>query len=208
MAQDAVVALAASRQGQRIGSSAVEDEEDLAGSFEEIADPVCGGLGPTVIAIGRFMVLVGFSQGGPGFRSDARVVVRGEMASGPLRFSEWEVASGGVRTHTRRDSTSKALKLQCNAVSWFRQRTFQVGFINKKPPRDLWDPFGGYRLLGVSLPVSGVRPTRGARVSSRPGSWRGSCRPEDHSFEERPPGLRSTGRHIRRTSRSARIRLR
>ena len=61
MAQDAVVALAASRQGQRIGSSAVEDEEDLAGSFEEIADPVCGGLGPTVIAIGRLMVLVGFS---------------------------------------------------------------------------------------------------------------------------------------------------
>ena len=61
MAQDAVVALAAGGQGQRIGGGAVEDKEDLAGSLEDISDPVRGGLGPAVIAIGRLVVLVGFS---------------------------------------------------------------------------------------------------------------------------------------------------
>jgi len=33
---------------------------------------------------------------------------------------------------------------------------FQEGLINKKPPRDLWDPFGGLRLLGSASPVSAV----------------------------------------------------
>jgi len=33
---------------------------------------------------------------------------------------------------------------------------FQVGFINKKPPRDLWHPFGGLRLSGILSPVSAV----------------------------------------------------
>ena len=78
------------------------------------------------------------------------------MASGPLRFSEWEVASGGVRTHTRRELTPNTPELQCNAVSSLGVGAFQEGFINKKPPRDLLDPFGGLRLLGSASPVSTV----------------------------------------------------
>src|SRR5690606_10847422 len=58
---------------------AIEGEEHLAVGLEQAAEVVGGAGRPFVIPVGALMALVGFGHGGPGFGTDAGIVVAGEL---------------------------------------------------------------------------------------------------------------------------------
>ena len=109
-----MVALAQRGQGQGVGGGAVEGEEHLAIGFEQAAEMVGGARRPFVIAVGALVALVGLGHGGPGFGTDAGVVVAGELLG---IVGHWRVPSekpaGG--------SADKALTLTCGWRSGVRR---------------------------------------------------------------------------------------
>ncbi|MNE46627.1 hypothetical protein D3C80_1409750 [compost metagenome] len=78
-ADHAVIALAQRRQGQGVGSGAVESEEHFAVGFEQLAEVLRCTLGPLVVAVGAVVAVVGFFHRRPGFGADAGIVVAGEL---------------------------------------------------------------------------------------------------------------------------------
>src|SRR6185295_3954795 len=79
--KNAVIGLAGRGERERVGSGAVEDEEDLTMRLEDLADQVGGAGGPGIVAVTDRMALIGFRQRCPGFGTDAGVIVAGKMAA-------------------------------------------------------------------------------------------------------------------------------
>ena len=80
MADDAVVALTERGQREGVGGGPIEDKEYFrVGLLKELTDHVACLSGPIVGAVGREAPLIGFAQGGPGFRANPGRVIAGEM---------------------------------------------------------------------------------------------------------------------------------
>ena len=75
MAQNGVIGAAHGSERQGVCRSAIEDEEYLALSFEEILNLFDGLLRPVVVPVARCMSKVGLIENGRNFRAGARVVV-------------------------------------------------------------------------------------------------------------------------------------
>jgi hypothetical protein len=89
MAENAVIRLAKGGQRQGVGRSAVENKENLALGFEDIADEVSGFGGPGIIAIAADMAAIGLKHLSPSLRADAGVIVTGEMAAAVYAISHF-----------------------------------------------------------------------------------------------------------------------
>ena len=67
-------------QRKRIGRRAVKHEEHFAIYVEDFTDQVGGPRRPWIVAVADGVAQVGLGQRGPGFGTDAGIVVAGEMA--------------------------------------------------------------------------------------------------------------------------------
>ncbi len=86
MADHRMVGLAQRGQRQRVRRGAVEDEEHFAIGLEQVADPVADFLRPRIVAIGLLVAAaVGFEEILERFRTEAGVVVGGEMLHREIR---------------------------------------------------------------------------------------------------------------------------
>src|ERR1035441_9876785 len=75
VAENAVIRLAQRCQRKRIGGSAVEDKKHLAVRLENFPETVGGALGPEVVAVADFVAGVRLGHRGPGFRTDAGIII-------------------------------------------------------------------------------------------------------------------------------------
>jgi len=92
-----VKGLAERSQSQRVGGGAIEDEEDIAISIEELAKSVGGQRGPGIFAVGGGTALVGALHCLPSLGTDARVVVAAKLLSQVFRMNFRRVIAHMVR---------------------------------------------------------------------------------------------------------------
>ena len=71
VANYAVIRAAQMREGERVGGSAVENEEDFAVLLENFADPRDNAPGPSVVTVGNFRVSIRFRERVPPTKSSA-----------------------------------------------------------------------------------------------------------------------------------------
>src|SRR5205814_1754796 len=79
VAKDTMIGLAKRRESQGISGCSVENKKNLAGSFENLADKVSRFGGPLIISVAADMALVCVRHRLPGLRTDAGIIVAGEL---------------------------------------------------------------------------------------------------------------------------------
>lgn len=94
VAQDGVMRPAGCGRGQsQLAAVPLKTKEDLGLGFEQVADELAGAVGPGVVAITGDVTLIGLQEGLESLRTDAAIVVAGEVPRAPC----WGICHGPMQ---------------------------------------------------------------------------------------------------------------